>query len=84
MIVKIFVQDQCPNCPPAKEIGAKLEAEGQKVEYHNIKEPEGLTEGVMFDVMATPSIIVTDDSGKKEIKSFRSNVPTFEEVKELL
>lgn len=83
MEVKIFWQPSCPTCPQAKELGAKLEAQGAKVEYYNIKDPDGLAEGVMHDVMSTPTVIVTDNSGS-EVASFRSQVPNIEDVKSVL
>lgn len=79
MEVKIFWQASCPTCPQAKALGAELEAAGKKVGYYNIKEPDGLTEGVMYDVMSTPSVIVADDSGE-EVASFRTEVPNIEDV----
>lgn len=82
MKVKIFWQPSCPTCPQAKELGAKLEEQGKEVGYYNIKDPEGLSEGVMYDVMATPSIIITDDSGN-EIAGFRSAIPKIEEIQNL-
>ncbi len=81
MEIKIFWQPTCPACPQAKELGKKLEEEGKKVTYHNIKEPNGLTEGVMHDVMTTPSIVITDDTDN-EVASYRASVPTMEEIKQ--
>lgn len=80
MKVKIFWQEQCPNCPPAKILGKKLELEkNMDVTYFNIKEPEGLAEAVMFDVMSTPSVIVTDDQDN-ELKSWRGSVPNMDSI----
>lgn len=83
MIVKIFWQEQCPNCPPAKELGKKLEAEdGVEVSYHNIKDPDGLSEAVIFEVMSTPSIAVCDDNGE-ELKVWRGSIPSIDEIHNL-
>ena len=79
MEVKIFWQEKCPNCPPAKELGKKLEEEGIKVEYHNVKEVDGLTVATLFGVMSTPSVAVTE--GDNEIASWKGEVPKIEEVK---
>ena len=83
MIVKIFWQPECPKCALAKEIGKQLEGEGVKVEYHNIKEPEGLAEATMLAVMSTPSIVVTDDSGIEKA-SWKATVPSIEEIRKAL
>lgn len=83
MRVKIFWQENCPNCPPAKELGKKLVENGHDVQYFDIKDSDGLTEAIMFDIMTTPAIVVADDSNK-EIQSFLDNVPSFDEVEGLL
>jgi len=82
MDIKIFWQENCPNCPPAKELGKKLEEEGIKVEYHNIKEVDGLTTATLFGVMSTPAIVLAE--GDNEIASWKDEVPKIEEVKKQL
>lgn len=83
MNIKIFVQDQCPNCPPAKEIGAKLEKEGHNINYFDTNSVDGLSEAVLHDVLATPSIVVVDKN-KKEVKSWRGDVPNLDDVRKVL
>ena len=82
MEVMIFWQEQCPNCPAAKEMGKKLEEQGVKVSYHDIKEVDGLTTATIFGIMSTPSVVVAE--GDKEIASWVSKVPPIEEVKKHL
>lgn len=82
MEVKIFWQEQCPACPAAKELGKKLEQEGVKVTYHNVKEVDGLTTATLFGVMSTPSVVVAE--GDNEIASWKEEVPSLEEVKKHL
>jgi hypothetical protein len=82
MEVMIFWQENCPNCPPAKELGKKLEEDGVKVSYHNVKEVDGLTTATLFGVMGTPSVVIAE--GDSEVKSWKSEVPKIEEVKEHL
>ena len=81
--VKIFWQETCPNCPAAKELGKKLQATGVTVEYHNVKDADGLTEAVMHGVMATPSIVVVADDGTEKAV-WRGSTPKFDEVKAAL
>ncbi len=79
MIIKIFTQPNCPNCPPVKVLGKKLEDNGFQVNYYNTKEPAGLTEAVMHNLMSTPSVVVVDDKNKEKAV-FRSKTPTYEEI----
>ncbi len=81
--VKIFWQETCPNCPPAKELGKKLQAGGATVEYYNVKDADGLTEAVMHGVMATPSVVVVADDGSEKAV-WRATTPKIEEVKAAL
>lgn len=78
MIVKIFWQDKCSNCPPAKQIGKKLEERGVAVEYLDIQSIDGMSEALFYKILASPSIVVSDGNG--EIASWRGNVPTVEEI----
>lgn len=82
MLVKIFVQDNCPNCPPSKELGKELEKAGVNVEFHDVKTPNGLAESLMFNVLSTPSTVLLNDEGGK--KSFLGITPTINEVKKWL
>lgn len=78
MLVKIFVQDICPNCPPSKELGKKLQEKGINVEFHNVKTPEGLSESLMHNVMSTPSTIIVKED--KVVDSHLGKTPSMEEV----
>lgn len=83
MKVKIFWQPDCPNCPPAKELGKNLEEKKIYVEYKNIKEPEGLADAAYYGVMSTPSVIICgeDDS---EIKIWLASTPKIKDVLEVI
>lgn len=83
MNVKIFWQVNCPYCPPAKKLGKKLEGKGVKVEYHDVKSVDGLAEAAYFNVLSTPSLIVTNEENK-EVMSWRGKVPTVKEIKKIL
>lgn len=78
-MIKIFTKEGCPKCPPAKELAQELKDKGENVEVYSLDDPDGLAEASMYDVMATPSIIVTDSEGG-EIKSFRGETPRVEDV----
>lgn len=83
MKLKVFTKLDCPNCPPAKALAKKLEQEGSKVEWFDLDQEEGLTEAVYFDVLSTPSLIITDEDDE-ETMGWRGSVPTIEEVKKEL
>lgn len=78
MMVKIFWKDNCPNCPPAKEVGKRLEENGISVEYHDIQSIDGMSEALYYNILSSPSIVIADGDG--EIASWRGNVPTVEEI----
>ena len=75
MKLKIFTKLDCPNCPAAKKIGKQLEKKGAKIDWFDLDEEEGLSEAVYFDVLSTPSFIITDESDS-EIKAWRGDLPT--------
>jgi len=78
MTVKIFWQDKCPNCPAAKKVGKELEEKGISVEYCDIQSIDGMSEALFYNILASPSIVVSDGNG--EIASWRGNVPTAKEI----
>jgi thiol-disulfide isomerase/thioredoxin len=80
--IKIFWQPDCPACPPAKELGKALEAEGNVVKYFNVKEPDGLAEAVLHSLMSTPSIVIVKNG--KEIKTWKGQVPTLNTLKSVV
>jgi glutaredoxin len=79
MAVKIFWQNECPHCPKTKELGEKLEKNGVKVEYFDIKSIDGLTEAAYFSVMSTPSLIITDEKNN-EIFGWRGQTPDIKDI----
>ncbi len=82
MLVKIFTMKECPKCGAAKKFKKQLEKEGVKVEVYDIKTPDGLAEASFYGIMGTPSVVVVDDENK-EIKTWKSEVPTLKEIKSL-
>ncbi|MEM0475384.1 MAG: thioredoxin family protein [Candidatus Norongarragalinales archaeon] len=81
--VKIFWKESCPNCPPAKELGRKLQAEGVDVEFFNVNDADGLTEAVLHGVMTTPSVVVLANDGSEKAV-WRGVTPKIEEIKAVL
>lgn len=85
MILKLFTQPNCPKCPSAKELCAKLEAQNPKleIEKYDVSTVNGLAEASFYTVMATPSLLLCDDNGK-EIRGWRGEVPVEKEITGLL
>ncbi|MFH1432844.1 MAG: thioredoxin family protein [archaeon] len=83
MKIKIFTKEDCPNCPPARDLGKILEAEGLDVEYHDISTIDGLTESSYHGIMSTPSVLVIGKDGKEKT-GWRSTVPDINEIRQVL
>jgi len=79
MQVKIFWQKNCPNCPRAKKLGKELEKEKIKVIYYDINDVDGLAEACFYNILTTPSIIITDDNDQ-EIKNWKGEVPFLKDI----
>lgn len=60
--IKVFTLPNCPNCPAAKKI-AKDVAEEFKIKFTevDIGSAEGQIEGLMHQIMSTPSVAIDDD-----------------------
>ncbi|MDD2678566.1 MAG: thioredoxin family protein [Candidatus Nanoarchaeia archaeon] len=82
MKVKIFTQDNCPNCPQAKKLGEELIKQGLNAEFYDVKTPQGLAESLMHNVLSTPSIIIIKEN--KVVEEFLAQTPQIEEVKKWL
>ncbi len=81
--IKVFFQDNCVKCPPAKEVAGILQQEGVEVLYYNIDTVDGLAEASYYGVLSTPTIIVQDNE-EKTLADFRGTVPTVQQIKAIL
>lgn len=70
MRIKLFVKDNCPRCPAAKNACDGLDG----VETYDVGEVDGLAEAAFHGVMATPTVLVVDTAGS-EIASWRGEAP---------
>ncbi len=80
MKIKIFWQENCPNCTKAKDLG-KILAEELEVQYYNVNTVDGLSEACLYQVMSTPTIILVSEN-KEEIESWRGIVPEIDYIRE--
>jgi|ETN01SMinimDraft_4_1059930.scaffolds.fasta_scaffold15261_3 glutaredoxin len=81
MKLKVFTKKECPNCPAAKKLVKELEESGIPVEYYDVEDVDGMTEGSFHMVMATPTTVLVNDSGD-EVDSWRGAVPDAEKIRE--
>ena len=79
MEIKLFVKENCPRCPAAKQAVRDLD----QVQVYSVDEIDGLAEASFHSILATPSLIVIDSSGK-EIESWRGEVPDPDRIKALI
>jgi len=77
--IKIFTSPNCPNCPPAKAMAEELKKREMNVVIFDISEAEGLAEAQMFTIMAVPTIVIVDEDDK-EIASWRTGLPSIDEI----
>lgn len=73
-LVKFFTKENCPNCPPAKEVAKELLKRGIIVQQFDIDSIDGRAEAMFYDVMGTPSTVVVDKEGN-ELMSWRGKAP---------
>jgi glutaredoxin len=82
-VIKLFVQQECSKCPQAKKVGATLKDEGFEVLEYDIKTADGMAEAAFHSIQSTPTIIL-EDADENIIADFRGEMPTSQEVKDLL
>ena len=62
MELKVFTLPTCNNCPAAKRISKEIaEKYGLKYAEVDISTPEGQLEGLMHQIMSTPSIAINEE-----------------------
>ena len=75
MVLKVFVKENCPNCPAAKEVAKQFSFS----RLYNLDDSEGLAEAAFHSVLCTPSMVLVDDSDQV-IQSWRCHVPRPAEI----
>lgn len=75
MLLKVFVKENCPNCPAAKEVANQFGFS----RLYDIDEAEGLAEAAFHSVLCTPSMVLVDDT-ENVIHSWRCHVPRPTEI----
>ncbi len=79
MEVKLFVKQDCPRCPAAKKACEGL----LHVSEYDVDSIDGLAEASFYGVMATPSVLVVDSTGR-EVAGWRGEAPPLGDLHSLL
>ena len=82
-LIKVFTQQRCPKCPKAKEVGNSLKEEGFEVVEYDIQTADGMAEAAFHAIQSTPTIIL-EDGDENVLADFRGEMPTPQEVKDIL
>ena len=82
-MIKLFIQQKCNKCPQAKEVGNTLKNDGFEVMEYDIQTADGMAEAAFHSIQTTPAIIL-EDSDENIVADFRGEIPTLQEVKEIL
>ena len=75
MVLKVFVKDDCPNCPAAKEVANQFSFS----RLYSLDDAEGLAEAAFHSVLCTPSMVLVDENDTV-IQSWRCHVPRPTEI----
>ncbi|MBU4174792.1 MAG: hypothetical protein KKB90_09300 [Actinobacteria bacterium] len=75
MVLKVFVKEDCPNCPAAKEVARQFTFS----KMFNMDKADGLAEAAFHSVLCTPSMVLVDDDGAV-MQSWRCHVPRPTEI----
>ena len=75
MLLKVFVKEDCPNCPAAKEVANQFPFS----RLYDMDEAEGLAEAAYHSVLCTPSMLLVDEN-EMVIQSWRCHVPRPTEI----
>jgi len=79
MLIKLFVKENCPGCPAARQAVADID----DVEIYDVGEIDGLAQASFHSIQATPSLVILDSAGN-EIESWRGEVPDRAQVRALI
>ena len=82
--IKLFWQEDCLRCKPAKEVCNKLiERKNVPVKLFDIATIDGMTEAAFHEVISTPTTIIVDDQ-ENELGAWRGEAPSLEDLENKL
>ena len=79
MEVKLFIRDDCPECPAAIRACDGV----AELSVYDLTEPSGYAEASAARVDSTPSVLILDSSGR-EIAAWRGEAPAESDIRAVL
>lgn len=70
-VITVFTMPSCPNCPDAKKVAIDV-AKELNLDYREVDIKQDFMEGLMYQVMETPSIALNNETlffGQKPSKA---------------
>jgi hypothetical protein len=80
MLVKIFTKDDFAETRDAKELGARLEADGFEVEYLDADDQHITDQIDIYDVYSYPTFLLVEEDGF-QIECWRGQTPLESDIK---
>lgn len=79
MEVKLFVREDCPRCPAAREACEGI----SNLMVYDLNDMRGIAEASLLGVATAPSIVVVDSSGR-EVAGWRGTTPDPSDLRAVL
>lgn len=79
MEVKLFVREDCPECPAARRACEGI----ANLSIYDLADMHGITEAMALGVASAPSIVVVDSAGR-EIAGWRGTTPDPSDLRAVL
>lgn len=79
MEVKLFVREDCPQCPAAMAVCEGI----SNLSVYDLSDMRGIAEASLLGVASTPSIVVVDSSGR-EVAGWRGTTPDPSDLRAVL
>ncbi len=83
--LKFFFRIGCPKCPQAYELFVLLTEQGYLPEMYYMETVDGLSEGALNSVRATPTLILFEGEAEQEeeLKRWAGEMPSLEVLQKL-
>lgn len=79
MEVKLFIRDDCPECPAAMRACEGI----ANLSVYDLSDLHGIVEASSLGVQATPSVVVIDSAGR-EVAAWRGEAPDASAIRAVL
>lgn len=79
MEVKLFIRDDCPECPAALRACEGI----SNLRVYDLGDLQGMVEASSLGIMTSPSVVVVDSAGH-EVASWRGEAPDPSEIRAVL